>query len=166
MSQILHEAGYPGRLPQHWDQRGGRMENNLFYKIRDIRIPIHAIWIMQRTGGVPAMDHQCPYRRYRHVLHRLSGRHTHRFQNATRTPKRRQQHPRGNTKIRDEGQTIQMRISLKRNRIPRIYHPTRGGQDRLSQDTRHLGLHGPQENKRNSMLPRVLQLLPTIYRRL
>jgi len=58
-----------------------------------------------------------------------------------------------------------MRISPKRNRISRIYHWTRRGQDRPSQDTGHLGLDSPQENKGNPMLPWVLQLLLTIYRR-
>jgi len=58
-----------------------------------------------------------------------------------------------------------MRIPPKRNRIPRIYHWTRRGQDRPSQNTGHLGLDNPQENQGNPMLPRVLQLLQTIYRR-
>jgi len=41
----------------------------------------------------------------------------------------------------------------------------RRGQDRPTQDTSHLGLDDPQENKGNPMLPRLLQLLPTIHRR-
>jgi len=49
-------------------------------------------------------------------------------------------------KIWDEGQTIEMRIPPKRNGIPRIYNWTRRGQDRLGQDTSHLGLDVPQEN--------------------
>ena len=58
-----------------------------------------------------------------------------------------------------------MRIPPKRDGIPRIYHWTRRGQDRPSQDTSHLGLDDPQENKGHPMLPRLLQLLPTIHRR-
>jgi len=69
-------------------------------------------------------------------------------------------------KIRDEGQTIQMRIPPRRDGISRIHYWTRRGQDRPSQDTSHLGLDDPQENKRNPMLPWVLQLLSTIHRRL
>ena len=60
---------------------------------------------------------------------------------------------------------IQMRIPPKRDGISRIHYWTRGGQDRPCQDTSHLGLDDPQENKRNSMLPRILQLLSTIHRR-
>jgi len=68
-------------------------------------------------------------------------------------------------KIGDEVQTFQMRIPPKRNKIPRIYHWTRQGQDRPSQDTSHLGLDNPQEDLGNPMCPRILQLLPTIHRR-
>jgi len=82
------------------------------------------------------------------------------------TPKRRQQHPRSNTKIRDEGQTIQVRIPPKRDRIPGIHHWTRRSQERPRQGTCHIGLDNPQENKANPMLPRILQLLLTIYRRI
>ena len=57
-----------------------------------------------------------------------------------------------------------MRIPPKRNRIPRIHHWTRSGQDKPSQDTSHMGLDNTQENQGNPMLPRILQLLPTIYR--
>jgi len=58
-----------------------------------------------------------------------------------------------------------MRISPKPNGIPRIYHWTRRGQNRPSQETSYLGLDDPQENQGNSMLPGFLQLLPTIHRR-
>jgi len=68
-------------------------------------------------------------------------------------------------KIGDEGQTIQVRIPPKQDGISRMYHRTRRGQDRPSQDTSHLGLDDPQENKGNPMLPRLLQLLPMIHRR-
>jgi len=99
------------------------------------------------------------------VLHRLSGRPTHIFGHPTTRAKRRQQHPPGNTKIRDEGQTIQMRIPPKRIRIPRIYPWTRRVLNRPSQDTGPLGLDSPQENEGRQMLPRFLQLLPMIYGR-
>jgi len=61
---------------------------------------------------------------------------------------------------------MQLGIPPKRNRVPRIYHWTRRGQNRPSQKTGHLGLDGPQKDDGNTMLPRVLQLLQTIYRRL
>jgi len=57
-----------------------------------------------------------------------------------------------------------MRIPPKRDGISRIHHWTRRGQDRPGQQTSHLGLDAPQENKGNPMLPRFLQLLPTIDR--
>jgi len=65
----------------------------------------------------------------------------------------------------DEGKTIQMRNPSKPNRIPGIYHWTRRGQERPSQDTSHLGLDYTQEKQRNPMLLRILQLVPTIQRR-
>jgi len=55
-SQILHEARYQGRLPQHSNQRRRRMEDNLFNKTGNLRISSHAIWTMQRTGSVPKMN--------------------------------------------------------------------------------------------------------------
>jgi len=58
-----------------------------------------------------------------------------------------------------------MRIPPKRNGMSRIHYWTRRGQDRTGQDTSHLGLDYPEENKRNPMLPRVLQLRWTIHRR-
>ena len=58
-----------------------------------------------------------------------------------------------------------MRIPPKQNRIPRIHHWTRGGQDRPSQDTSYMALDNTQENQEHPMLPRILQLLPTMYRR-
>jgi len=66
----------------------------------------------------------------------------------------------------DKRQTLQVRIPRKQNRVPRIYHRTRRGQDRPSQNRGHLGLDDPQKNQGNTMLPRVLQLLQAIYRRL
>jgi len=112
------------------------------------------------------MDQRGPYGTHRHVIDWLSVRRTHIFEHPTATPKRRQEHPRGNTKIRDESQALQVRIPPKRNRIPRVHHWTRRGQDRPSQDTSHMGLENTQENQGNPMLPRILQLLPTIYRRI
>jgi len=58
-----------------------------------------------------------------------------------------------------------MRVPLKRDRIPRIYHWTRRGQDRPNQDTSHLGLDNTQENQGNPKFPGILQLLSTIHRR-
>jgi len=58
-----------------------------------------------------------------------------------------------------------MRIPAKPNIIPRIYHWTRRGQDRTSQDTGHLGQDSAQENPGNPMRPRVLHILLMIYRR-
>jgi len=49
--------------------------------------------------------------------------------------------------------------------MPRIYHWTGSGQERPSLDTSHLGLEDPQENQGTPMLPRFVQLLPTIHRR-
>jgi len=60
---------------------------------------------------------------------------------------------------------MQVRIPPKREGISRIYHWTRRGQDRPSQDISYMGLDDPQENKGNPMLPRFLQLLLTINRR-
>jgi len=132
------------------------MQDNLFNKTRNLRISSHAIWTMQRTSSVPTMDQRGPYGTHRHVLHHLSGRHTPIFKYPTTTPKRRQQYPRNNTKIGDEGQTIQMLIPPKPDGISRIYYWTRRGQDSPSQDTSHPGLDGPQENTRDPMLPRIL----------
>ena len=68
------------------------MENDFFDKARNIRVPSHALWAMQRTSGIPTLDQQDPYGTYRHVLHSLSGRRFHLLENLTTTPKRRQQH--------------------------------------------------------------------------
>ena len=141
------------------------MEDNLFNKARDLRIPSHAIWAMQRTSGVPTMDLRDPYGTHRHVLYRLLGRRTNIFEYPTPTPKGCQQYPQSDTKIGNEGQTIQMRIPSRRNRISGIHHWTRRSQDGSSQDTSHMGLDNTKENQGNPMLPRILQLLPKIYRR-
>jgi len=58
-----------------------------------------------------------------------------------------------------------MGIPPKGIRIPRIYHWTRRGQDRPSQDRGHLGLDYHQENQGNPVIPRILQLLQEIYTR-
>jgi len=142
------------------------MEDIRFNKSRDIQIPSHPIWGMQYAGSVATMDQGGPYETHRHVLHRLSGRGTHIFEYPTRTLKRLLQYARGNTEFGDEGQIIQTQIPPKRYRIPRIYHWTRRGQDRPSQDTSHMRLDNTQENQRNPILPRVVQLLLTIYRKL
>ena len=68
-------------------------------------------------------------------------------------------------RLGDQGQTIQMQIPPKRNRVPWIYHWTIRGPDRPSQDTGHLGLDNPQKNQGKSVFPRILQLIQAIYRR-
>jgi len=57
-----------------------------------------------------------------------------------------------------------MRISPKRNRVQRIHHWTKSCQNGPGQNTGHLELDSAQKDHGNSMLPRVLQLLPGIYR--
>ena len=49
------------------------MEENLVNQAGDLRISRHAIWTMQRTGGVPTIDQRGPYGTHHHVLHCLSG---------------------------------------------------------------------------------------------
>jgi len=120
---------------------------------------------MQHTSSVPTMDQWGPYGIHRHVLHRLPRLRSHIFGYPTTSLTRCQQHPRSNTRLGDKGQTIQMRIPPKRNGIRRIYHWTRRSQDRPSQDASHMGLDKPQNDKGNSLFPRILQLLLTIYRR-
>ena len=58
-----------------------------------------------------------------------------------------------------------MRVSSRRNRIPRIHCQPRRCQDRPCQNTSHLGMDDPKIKKGNSMLPRILQLLSKVHRR-
>jgi len=91
-SQILHQAGHPGCLPQHQNQGRRWIENNLHHEIRHLPILGHACWANQRTGRVSKMDQQDPTVIYWYMLHGISGRCPHILEQFGITPKRCRSH--------------------------------------------------------------------------
>jgi len=121
---------------------------------------------MQRTSSFPMIDQGGPYRPYRHVLHHLSGRGITIFRYPRIRLKRSRQDPPSNTRLCHESYTVQMRIPAKQHRISGVHHWARKSQNRPSPDASHRELEKPQNNKGNSVFPRILQLVPTMYRSL
>jgi len=121
-SQILHQTGHQGRIPQCQNQGRRRMENNFHHEIRHLRILRNAFWANQCASSIPKMDQQNPAIIYRHMLHSVSGRYPNILRQPGTTPKRRGCHPPRHTATRNETQAFKMRMSPTRNRIPRIHH--------------------------------------------
>jgi len=120
--KILHQIGHQGCIPQRQNNRRRRMENDVHHKIRHLRILGNSLWANQCTCSIPKMDQQNLAIIYRHMLHRVPGRCPNILGQPGTTPTRRGcHHPRHKT-TRNETQTIEMRISPTRNRIPRIHH--------------------------------------------
>ena len=142
------------------------MEDNILDKARNIWVPRHALWIMQRAGSIPAMDQWGPYRIHWYLLHCLLGWCTHILGYPVRTPARRQEDSRSNTEIGHEDQTFKIRILQKGNRIPWIHHQQRRHQSRPSQDTGNMGLDDHKDDKGNTVFPTILQLVLKLHRRI
>jgi len=165
-SQIVYKAGHQGCLSQLQNQGRRRMEDNLHHEIRHIRIFRYALWANQCTSGFPEMEQQDVAVIYRHMLHSISGRCPHIFRQSGTTPKGRGRHYPSNQKPRDETQTVKMRVSPTRNGIPRIHHQQRRSQSRPYQNGSHMGLETTYHQERNPRIHGILQLLPTVYRRI
>ena len=142
------------------------MENDIYHEIRHLRILGNAFWANQCTGSIPKMDQQNLAIIYRHMLYSVPGRCSNILRQPGTTPKRRGCHHPCHTTTRNETQTIEMRISLKRNRIHRIHHQQRRCQSRPYQNSSHMGLERTYEQEGHSGIHRILQLLPTLYKRI
>jgi len=142
------------------------MENDIHHKIRHLRILDNAFWANQCTCTLPKMDQQNLAIIYRHMLHSVPGRCPNILGQPGTTPKRHGCHHPRHTTTRNETQTVEMRISPKRNRIPRIHHQQRRSQSRPYQNSSHMGLESTYQQKGNSGIHGILQLLPTLYKRI
>jgi len=72
--KILHQTGHHGRIPQCLNKGRRRMENDIYHKIRHLRILGYALWANQRTRSIPKMDQPNLAIRYRYMLHSVPGR--------------------------------------------------------------------------------------------
>jgi len=71
--------------------------------------------------------------------------------------------------IRKQGMSLKpskCEFHQTRNGIPRIYHQQRRSQSRPYQNSGHMGLETTYQQARNPRIHGILQLLPTIYRRI
>ena len=140
--QILHKTAHQGCIPQCQNKRRRRMENDIHHKIRHLRLLGNAFWANQCTCSIPKMDQQNLAIIYRYMLHSVPGQCPIILRRPGTTPKSRGCHHPRNTVRRNETQTIEMRISSTRNRIPRIHHQQRRSQSRPYQNSSNMGLEG------------------------
>jgi len=100
------------------------------------------------------------------MLHSVSGGCPHIFRQSGTTPKGCGRHHSCYQKARDETETIKMRVSPKRNRIPRIHHQQRRSQSRPYQNSSNMGVETTHQQERNPRIHAILQLLSTVCRRI
>jgi len=94
--KVLHETRHQRCIPQYMNKRRRRMENNLYHQVRNIRIPGHAFWTVQRTSGIPTMDQPNVTSIRGHMLHRILRPCPHILKDKNRPHKGRPSYPKGN----------------------------------------------------------------------
>jgi len=72
------------------------MENDLYHQVRNIQIPGHALWIVQRTSGISTMDQPNATSIRGHMLHRILRRCPRILKDENRPHKGRPRYPKSN----------------------------------------------------------------------